>query len=217
MKGGHTDNYYYQLIQNVRKYKGVSKPVAAGEPKTIKLSGGYGQWESVSAVYYDHLGDTGHRNSMGDCNTGPYVNSTGRNDIVESRVARDDDFFYLYAKTAGKLTSYKDPDWMLLYIDSDQDHSTGWEGYDLLVNKAPKSGSRTTVSVYRNGAWEDSLEVKYNASGSELMVAIPRELIGSSGFDFHWCDNVPVSGDITDFFVNGDNAPERRFNYRYQE
>ncbi len=217
MKGGHTDNYYYQLIENVRKYKGVSKPVAAGDQKTIKLSGGFAQWEDISAIYYDHLGDTEHRNSMGDCNTGPYINATGRNDIIESRVARDADFFYLYARTNGKLTSHKDKDWMLLYIDADQDKTTGWEGYDFLVNQSVKSGSLTSVSSFRNGTWGDPVELKYHTEGNELMLAIPRELIGSSGFDFHWCDNVPVSGDIADFFVNGDNAPERRSNYRFQE
>jgi hypothetical protein len=106
---------------------------------------------------------------------------------------------------------------MLLYIDADQDNSTGWEGYDLLVNQSVKSGSLSSVSSYENGTWGDPVELKYHSKGDELMLAIPRELIGSSGFDFHWCDNIPVSGDIADFFVNGDNAPERRSNYRFHE
>jgi hypothetical protein len=34
-------------------------------------------------------------------------------------------------------------------------------------------------------------------------------------FDFHWADNIGKIGDITEFFLNGDNAPERRANYRF--
>ena len=34
MKGGHGDNYYYQLIDNVRRFKGVSAPSAPSEPMT---------------------------------------------------------------------------------------------------------------------------------------------------------------------------------------
>jgi hypothetical protein len=34
-------------------------------------------------------------------------------------------------------------------------------------------------------------------------------------FDFHWADNFQTN-DIADFGVNGDSAPDRRFNYRYQ-
>ena len=32
MTGGHTDNYYYQLMANVRKYKGMEKPTGAVPP-----------------------------------------------------------------------------------------------------------------------------------------------------------------------------------------
>jgi hypothetical protein len=216
MKGGHTDNYYYQLISNVRKYKGVPEPVQAGDPLSINISGSFKQWEQVHATYYDHLGDTGHRNHMGDCHTGPYVNASGRNDILESKVARDQENFFVYVKTREKLTSYKDADWMLLYIDADQDKTTGWEGYDLLINSEVNS-NKTILKRYVDGAWIQKAELDYSVKGNELMVAIPREEIGGKGFDFHWCDNVPVSGDISDFFTLGDNAPERRSNYRFKE
>lgn len=82
------------------------------------------------------MGDTYHRDSPGNFAAGPYVNRTGRNDIVESKVARDDRFVYFYVRTAEPLTPYTDPLWMLLFIDADGDHSTGWEGYDLLVNES---------------------------------------------------------------------------------
>ena len=120
------------------------------------------------------------------------------------------------AKTREKLTPYKDPDWMLLYIDSDMDKGTGWEGYDILINSEIGSKS-TSLKVYEDGSWTKKGELAYSSKGNELMIEITRDVLGGSGFDFHWCDNVPVSGDIADFFTLGDNAPERRSNYRFEE
>ena len=71
MKGGHTDNYYYQLIANVRKYKGVAKPEPAGEPVTIDLNGGFDRVAAGQKTYYDHAGDTYHRDS-------PVISPPGR-------------------------------------------------------------------------------------------------------------------------------------------
>ena len=48
------------------------------------------------------------------------------------------------------------------------------------------------------------------------MIKIPKSNLNTDSFDFHWCDNVPVSGNIEDFFLRGDNTPERRSNYRFQ-
>jgi hypothetical protein len=33
--------------------------------------------------------------------------------------------------------------------------------------------------------------------------------------DFHWTDNAQPLGDLTEFALHGDSAPDRRFNYRY--
>ncbi|MGQ8337478.1 DUF5722 domain-containing protein [Sunxiuqinia sp. A32] len=219
MKGGHTDNYYYQLISNVRKYKGARKGPDAGEMRTIDLSKGFDQWKDIKTVYYDHVGDVAERNSQGEGKSGVYKNSTGRNDIIESKVARDEDNIYVYVKTMEALTLYSDNNWMLLYIDADQNKSTGWEGYDYLINSEILSENKTTVKDWVKNKWKKLDEVSYTYSGNELMISIPKSLIEEEkvSFDFHWTDNIQELNDINEFFLNGDNAPERRFNYRYAE
>ena len=63
--------------------------------------------------------------------------------------------------------------------------------------------------------------MKYRVEGNEMVVAVPRVLLGPTdprglAFDFHWIDNVPVgSGNVTDWWYTGDSAPDGRFNYRY--
>lgn len=219
MKGGHGDNYYYQLMAAVRRYKGVAEPVAAGPERTIDLNGGFDQWKQVESSYFDHVGDTYHRDSPGNFAAGPYVNRTGRNDIVESKVARDDRFVYFYVRTADPLTPHTDPLWMLLFIDADGDHSTGWEGYDLLVNESLHDGRRTGVRTYGRDDWGKPATIDYRYEGNELMVAVPRKFFGSGklSFDFHWADGIQKLGDIDEFLLNGDQAPSRRANYHFEE
>ena len=219
MKGGHGDNYYYQLMAAVRRYKGVAEPVAAGPERTIDLNGGFDQWKRIECTYFDHVGDTYHRDSPGNFAAGPYVNRTGRNDIVESKVARDDRFVYFYVRTAEPLTPYTDPLWMLLFIDADGDHSTGWEGYDLLVNESLRDDRRTSVRAYGRDDWGKPATIDYRYEGNEMMVAVPRKFFGSGklSFDFHWADGIQKLGDIDEFLLNGDQAPSRRANYHFEE
>lgn len=219
MKGGHSDNYYYQLIDNVRKYKGVNKPVKAGIEKTIDLSGTFDQWDDVTAVYYDHIGDVAHRNFLGDRQAGQYVNITGRNDIVECKVARDQEKVYFYVKTDKELTNHTGKNWMCLYLNTDQNYSTGWEGYDFLVNEEVLDAQKTTIKSFAKGKWKKVGEVNYRYQGKELMLAIQKSVLGENelAFDFHWADNIQHAMDINEFFINGDSAPERRSNYRFEE
>ncbi len=221
MTGGHTDNYYYQLVANIRKYKGMEKPARGGAPVSINLNGNFNQWDKVEAVYYDHLGDTEHRNSPGQGQSGPYVNTSGRNDIVTLKVAYDASSVYFYAETAKPLSPSSDPNWMLLFIDVDQNKQTGWEGYDLVINSRITGTKTTTLALLnKDGSQGKSESLSFSVNQNKLMIKVKRkDLIVSEklAFDFHWADNIAKIGDIREFFLNGDNAPERRANYRFQE
>lgn len=39
MKGGHGDNYYYQMVSNIRRFKGMVPPEESSAPKSIKIDG----------------------------------------------------------------------------------------------------------------------------------------------------------------------------------
>ncbi len=227
-RGLHTDNYYYQLAANIRRYKGVRPPELASPPVTIDLAGSFAQWADVAPEYRDHLYDTEHRNEPGWGSAGPYVNRSGRNEFVTLKVARDDAYIYFYAATRGPITPPGNADWMMLFINADGRRDTGWEGYDYAINMPTLDGSRTTVRRNTGGwAWETVGEARYRVEGREIMIAVPRALLGMAdgpmAFDFHWMDNVPLpvrreqrADDVPGFFVDGDHAPARRFDYRYR-
>lgn len=45
----------------------------------------------------------------------------------------DAEYIYFYVETASAMTSPQDENWMMLFIDIDRNKSTGWEGYDYVV------------------------------------------------------------------------------------
>ncbi len=219
MKGGHTDNRYYQFVANVRKFKGMSPLQLAYDSTAITIDGKFSDWATVRPVFKDPRGDTFHRNYYRYDKQQIYTNTTGRNDIVESRVAYNSKFIYFYAKTAQDLTPYTDQNWMLLFIDSDRDKSTGWEGYDYLVNLHPSSDSTTTLHTWQDSNWVKTAEINYRYSGCQIEIKIPRMAINQTdttiSLFFHWADNIQKLNDITEFFINGDSAPDRRFNFYF--
>ena len=216
MKGGYTDNYYLQMVANIRRYKGARPVPRAGAARAIAIDGDFAPWRAISPEFRDSIGDTAHRDFDGWGAT-HYTNATGRNDITLAKVARDAQNVTFYAKTAAPLTPRTDARWMMLFIDADQNSRTGWHGYDLRVNAQGGDPKTASVERWSNGQWSATTTGKLAYAGAELELALPRALFGAGplGFDFKWIDNADPD-DISDWFTSGDCAPERRFNYRYQ-
>jgi hypothetical protein len=221
MKGGYTDNYYMQMAENIRRYKGA-RPIPVLEGVTpIRIDGDFDQWRQVQVEYRDTIGDTIHRDYPGYGGL-HYRDESGRNDIVACKVAVDDENVYFYVETAAPLTPPTGENWMLLLIDADKNHDTGWNGYDYLVNKNIPSETTTTLSRWQpeasDGRWVEQSQLTYRRDGNRFQIAVPRKLLGLSGdsfaFDFKWADNPKDLKDPISLCTSGDTAPNRRFNYR---
>jgi len=225
MRGGHTDSYYFQTVAQNRLRKGVRPVPPASPPQTINLAGGSGQWDTVAPTYYDPANDTVWRNfpAASPSQMGSYTNNTGRNDLVQMKVARDANNFYFLAQCSSNITSHTGSNWMVLFIDADQSHLSGWEGYDYAVNLGGVGPATTTLwqntSLTNGWTWTPvRSDIAYTVSGNQLMLSVPRAALGLPAdpvsFDFHWADNFQTN-DVADFGVDGDSAPDRRFDYRY--
>lgn len=220
MKGGYTDNYYMQMAQNIRRYKGVRAiPESKGYSK-IRIDGSFNDWNTINIEYRDTKGDVTHRDYNG-YGGNHYSNSSGRNDIQLSKVAVDKRNVYFYVKTADELTSYKDKNWMLLLIDADNDSSTGWFGYDFIINQEVVDNKNTVLMKYDDstGKWIKVKTLPYAVEGNQMEIAIDRKVLGCKGkafiFDFKWADNPKELIDPISLCTDGDAAPNRRFNYRF--
>ena len=218
--GDKGDVYYLQLVDRVRKFKGMTPAEPVSEPKSIRL-GKFADWDDVAPYFASYRGNTFRRDNVGAGNT-YYRDSTGRNDIVGAKVARDSKYIYFYVETAEALSPKDDPHWMQLFIDVDRDKATGWNGYDFVVNRVSPKGSKARLEKNVQGIWmwEDAAKVKFHAKGNRLVIRIPRSVLGVGSkvdFEFKWNDNMQKEGDVMDFYVSGDTAPFGRFNFVYSE
>jgi len=221
MKGGHGDNYYWQLVANIRRFKGAPPLPKASAAKKIHVEAGFDQWKEVEPEFLDHIGEAIHRDFDGVAGL-HYVNHSGRNDFAAAKVARDTQNVYFYVRTGNPITPSRDTNWMWLFIDTDQNAATGWEGFDFIVNRMAAGRGKTWLEKNDGGwKWEKVAPVNIHVQGNELQLAIPRTTLGLSKrstrlhVDFQWADDLQHPGDIMDFFVSGDVAPEGRLRYRY--
>ncbi len=221
MKGGHGDNYYWQLIANVRRLKGAPPLPAASAPRSIRVSGSFEQWREVSPEFLDHTGETIARDYDGAAGL-HYTNRTGRNDLVALKVARDKKNVYFYARTREPLSPASDTHWMWLLLDTDQNEKTGWQGYDFIINRTVGPDGKAWLERNTGGwNWEQVARIDFQRQGNELQLAVPRAALslpkGTTrlALDFKWADNLQRPGEVMDFFLSGDVAPEGRFKYRY--
>lgn len=226
-KGVLKDHYYYQLVANIRRYKGLKEEDSSFDSKmTIDIySDNLSAWDN--AVTFEHYtGSTRDRSTVGykKCF---YENQTMRNDIVTSKVAYDNDNLYFYVSTVEELSPDTDPGWMRLFIDTDYSGmSDNWEGFEYVINRVnPSNGTCTlekSLGVDEQGVWQwEAVEgtVNYSVKGNVLQMSVPRSMIGQNAkvmdFGFKWSDNMQTDGDIMDFYSYGDVAPGGRFCFHF--
>lgn len=231
MEGGFGDNYYMQLIDNIRKFKGTANRVYVGDMTTVDINGSFSQWNSdgITAVYTDYQNDTAIRFNEG-WGTGNYLeNYTGRNDFVSLKTCRDENNVYFYAKTAEDIT-FDGGNPMMLFLDSGNGSKLNWEGYDFAIEITSENKAvLKAADGLGEWKWREIGDCEIKCEGNEIMISVSREAINSPEYygrqlvdlRFKWTDNCndPETGtlSISDFYKNGDAAPMGRLNYVFSE
>jgi len=202
MKGGYSDNYYWQMVDGIRRFKGAAAPPATGE-------------------YLDDIGDAFHRSHPGYGSAGPYVDDSGRNDIVSAHVECDAIFVRIRATTREPLSPSTDANWMTLFVCLPRP-APAWESFHLVANRVPPRDGKAVLERSVGGwSWEEAATLDMTVADRTVEIAIPRSLLAPDGapvvFDFKWADNMQSPGDAIDWMVSGDAAPNARFAYAYRE
>lgn len=199
------DNYYLQMVNYIARFKGSVSKVSKGENVTVDINGSFDQWASgkITAVYKDYVNDTADRNSI-DFAQNPITDTSGRNDIVNMKIAEDDENYYFYVDTAESLTASTDGNWMTLFIN---------ENY-VINRTAPKNG-KTDIEIKTDSGYEKVAEADIRFEGNKLMLSVEKaDLDFDDGFSFKWADNY-TENDVYSFYTTGDSAPYGRLCYRY--
>lgn len=199
-KGELKDYYYYQMAENIRRFKGVNKPVKNTAKKTINS---LFDWEDVPAVNF-YLNNAPKRDNDGWCGT-HYINNTARNNPETAKCSIDENYIYFYLKCQNKITEPKEDNWMRLFISNDYTKEN-WEGFNFYISSYEKK----LKSSLGGWNWKDICDVDITVSCDVLTIKIPKEHIGEK-FSYKWSDNMQKDGDIMDFYVNGNVAPGARY------
>ena len=230
MNGLFGDNYYMQLMDYIRKYKGVADRVNVGENIEIDITGSFDQWDNpaITAKYTDYANDTVNRSCKGFGNI-KYTDETGRNDFVSIKTAKNADTLYFYAECSENITSSTDDNWMTLFINSGVEGNSLWaNNFDFAVNLEKPSGNEVVISKYNSdGSWTKVGTGKMKVEGTKIMIEVSRNILGNAGdntvldLQFKWADNYQKnedgSLDVFSFYKNGDAAPFGRTTYVYSE
>ena len=210
------DNYYNQMVENIRRFKGVSRKPNYRNVATMTIDGNFDEWSSSPSLYRDDIGDVAHRDAPG-INGWHYTNETGRNDFVEAKIARDQTNIYVYVRTQETISAPTDK-WMSMYLNVGDGEK--WNGYNFATGISGNTASTISLSRRDGGKWVKVADLAYSISGNEMEYAIPLSALGmtadSVSFEFKFNDNMQ-SDDALDWYVNGDCAPNGRFAYLYDE
>ncbi len=214
LTAGLKDDYYMQTVNNIRKYKGIK---AQTIDRDFRIIGKMDDWKKVPIKFLDYTGDTQKRDHPGaqSLPVTRYTNNTGRNDFHILKVATSKKDLFFYAQTVSDITPPAGNNWMRLYIDTDRNFRTGWEGYDYRIVRG------SDIEVFRENKWValQNWKAKYIIVGDKMMITVPRAALKLSeaafSFEFKWSDNMQKE-DPLDWYLNGDAAPGARFNYIYQ-
>lgn len=234
---GYGDNYYLQMVENIRRYKG--KPVTGNifaPPcmKTIDVNENPSQWDSIEGsanVFYNIAVQNTERDFAGASADIRYTQKAADNFIKEIKVTHDGENVYFFLKTEYDIQNRKNnaENWMNLLFSVKTDgksteQSQNWESFEYIVNRMPKSRTVTSLErVYKgNGGkqeFEEIQDVSYSVSQNVMQLQIPLKSIGISGksfrIEFKASDSVENISDIMDYYVSGCSVPLGRMKYVY--
>lgn len=218
VKGLYNDNYYYQTVMNIRRFKGARQPDKAFGQISIDVHKDPSQWEGVGPEYLDYKGDTTCRDAVSYVGDFHYVNESGRNDLVLMKVSSDKEYLYFYAECASDITPAEGENWMNLFIKNGK--HPGWKGYSHIIGRHRKDGLVSVEALAPDFSGSTVALAEYSVQGKVLQLKLERSAIGiatGEAFEFKWADNSVSDGDIMKFYDMGDTAPNFRFNYLFIE
>ncbi len=209
---GYADNYYLQLVRNVRRYKGITGTCSYTAPSSP---------EALTGRDYLSLAVA---NEPRNC--GGYKQAAADNFIKKIRVSHTSSELIFKIECENEITAPGEgqTNWMNVFFGFEGSKEQKWETYSYLINRRPGEGEgerTTSVDKYDGKAFTPLGECALTVEDSVMIVRVPLELLpelkDAYGFvmDFKVADSVEVEDDIMDYYVSGSSVPIGRLSYTY--
>lgn len=224
------DNFYLQLVRNVRTFKMNAAQRYQMRTKTISDLTDFSVWDTVFVEYADFAGDAIERDADGADSAAAtignqphhYFDDSNRNDFVKIKATHDNENIYIYAETLADIqppAHAEDTNWMNLFLSAG-DTTKSFAGFNYVVNRKAGENGAASIEKSKGGyAWENAGTAKVYYSGNKIVYKVPLAALGLTAdnvqFSFKLADNVQKEDDILDYYVSGDCAPIGRFGYAY--
>ena len=202
---GYGDNYLFQIMDNVRKFKGI--------PAT----------DSIGACIFKAIStQKTARDCDGFYHGTHYTQAAPRTFIKEVQVSSDTHNLYVTVITDQEICIPEDAstNWMNLFIGVKACDIDAWNGFNYVVNRHPEGKGVTSVERFTGNTTEIVGSARIHVDGYKMTYTISRDLPGLSNehfeISFKIADGVEDETNILDYYVSGEVFPLGRFGYTYK-
>lgn len=219
-KNGYGDNFYLQTIQNIRRYAYEDEVQYRNPSVTIDVSDfDEKQWEGVKSVYKDFAKEAIERNWLAFDSSFSYMDTSNRNDIVTTKVCRDEEYVYFRIETVAPVTEYKEGDkkWMNILIRTENGGDDSLLGYQYVLNRKVEGNSTWVYKSKGGNSYRQVGTGDVYVKDNVMQVRVKLSDLGLNGneyyMEFKVCDNITNQSDILSYYNSGDAAPIGRLSY----
>ncbi len=218
MEGGYGDNFYLQMISNIRRFKYEPATHSVRTEKTMDINDFTAEKWANEDGYLDFSGECTVRDADGFPGAGHYSDASARNDIVRTFVTKDSNYLYFRIETREDITERAGGDntWLNLLIGTDDGGEYGPLGMQYAVNRSISGSSTRILHYVDTGRYEIAGTGEFAVKGNVLQIKLPLTAFGNiNGIKFKVVDNIGDYGDEAVFYKTGDSAPTGRLVYTY--
>ncbi len=186
MAGGFGDAYYMQLVDEVRKFKGIDKEMSASLPFAA---------ENFTTAKIQRESNT---------YTGRITDDSIRNIITAVKVEERDACLLFHAKTRDVIDeSNRVGDWMRLLVSTRDSNA-----FEYCFNLRADGNGKTVAARKQDGKWQRIGLIDYKVEDEEIVLAVPRAMLGDAKkINFKWVDSVRHCLKAEDYYLYGSCAP----------
>lgn len=219
MKGGYNDNYYLQLVENVRQFKYEPFVKYKKTPYNIDIHNGVSPIWNYVKTYADLTHDAINRNFDGAVNGLHYEDNSARNDISLAKVAHSNTNLYFYIECLEDITTRESSDegFMNIFIKT-KETTNNFIGFNYVINRHEQNGKASIEKCNGGYNFTHVGDADISISGNVMQLSVPRSLIETSeecDIEFKITDNITHPEDVMDYYISGDAMPIGRLHYGY--
>lgn len=213
MEGGYEDNFYLQLIRNVRRFKaGNQELVQTGGQITCDIQNP----ESFQAAdTYEKIGrQPAKRDTYGCTQQLRYTADPARNTLNTVHVANDTAKLYFRVDAHSDFLPFTAADNTCLYIGTGQPEQKGYYSYEYVL-KRTNNDIMTLYALNTDGAAQKITDLPCVVCKNALMLSLDLALLNKCDRIYFKATDSVVLDDIMKTYTTGSAMPMGRLSYEY--